>query len=80
MGVPDCGFSRWDFARRILEVHRQTPAGPHSSGWWDSCPGSPDAQRVFNEWLSVYRRLAAPFTVVFVEAGDPITCPACRRA
>ncbi|MBK9169127.1 MAG: hypothetical protein IPM24_16915 [Bryobacterales bacterium] len=68
--VPDGGFSRWDFARRILEVHRQSPAGPHSYGWWDSCPGSPDVQRVFNEWLSVYRHLTPQHTMVFVEVGD----------
>ena len=62
-GVPyqpeaTCFWTR--HGRRIWEHYRQHPEGPYTYGWWDSCPGRPEARDIWLDYLGLYRPMVAP--------------------
>jgi len=43
--------------REIWQYYQTHPEGPFSYGWWDSCPGRPDARPTHRPLLKQYRPL-----------------------
>lgn len=56
--------------RRIWRHHREHPQGPHSYGWWDSCPGRPEARPTYERWLSLYKPMIEAGTIAYIELGE----------
>ena len=54
----------------IREHYLAHPEGPHSYGWWDSCPGRDGAQEHHLAWLGRYRPLIREGTVAYLEVGE----------
>lgn len=61
----DCFWTR--HCKCMWEHHQQQPDGPHSYGWWDSCPGRPDARRVWLDYFELYRPLVTERTRVWMQ-------------
>ncbi len=67
----DDGKCFWtNHMRAIREHYLAHPEGPHSYGWWDSCPGRPGAQEHHLAWLDRYRPLVREATVAYLEIAD----------
>ena len=45
----ECFWTR--HCRAIWKHYQANPNGPHSYGWWDSCPGRPEARPTHARWL-----------------------------
>jgi len=56
--------------RAIWRHHQANPTGPHSYGWWDSCPGRPDARPAHARWLKRYLPMVEEGTYAWLEIGD----------
>ncbi|OGD18854.1 MAG: hypothetical protein A2W03_04215 [Candidatus Aminicenantes bacterium RBG_16_63_16] len=56
--------------RRIWRYYQEHPEGPHSFGWWDSCPGRPEARPTYERWMKLYKPMVEPGTVAYLEIGD----------
>ncbi len=56
--------------RRIWRYYQEHPKGPYSYGWWDSCPGRPEARPTHEKWLKLYRPMVEPGTVAYLEIGE----------
>jgi len=56
--------------RAIWKHHRENPDGPHSYGWWDSCPGRPEARPTHARWLKKYLPLVEEGSWAWLEIGD----------
>jgi hypothetical protein len=55
--------------RRIWRFYQEHPEGPHSYGWWDSCPGRPEARPTYEKWMKLYKPMVEPGTVAYLEFG-----------
>lgn len=61
----------WTRHMRAIWRHYQAhPQGPHSYGWWDSCPGRPPARPTHARWLRQYLPLVEEGTWAWLEIGD----------
>ena len=72
-GIPYKDESRcfWTrHCRAIWKHHQAHPNGPHSYGWWDSCPGRPEARPTHARWLKQYLPLVEEGTWAWLEIGD----------
>lgn len=56
--------------RRIWQFYRDHPHGPHSYGWWDSCPGRPEARPTYFRWLDLYRPMVEPGTRAYIDMAE----------
>ncbi len=56
--------------RNIGRYYREHPSGPYSYGWWDSCPGRPEARPTYFKWLKRYRPMVAEGTWAYLEIAD----------
>jgi hypothetical protein len=56
--------------RGIWKHHQAHPGGPHSYGWWDSCPGRPEARPTHALWLKQYLPLVEEGTWAWLEISD----------
>jgi hypothetical protein len=56
--------------RTIWRYHQAHPDGPYSYGWWDSCPGRPEARPTHSKWLKLYRPMVEVGTYAYVELGE----------
>ncbi|MBN1347045.1 MAG: hypothetical protein JXQ73_30420 [Phycisphaerae bacterium] len=56
--------------RAIWRQYQAHPDGPHSYGWWDSCPGRPEAKPTHALWLKRYLPLVEEGTWAWLEIGD----------
>lgn len=54
-------------ARRIWQFYQEHPEGPHSFGWWDSCPGRPEARPTYFRWLDLYRPMVEGGTIAYID-------------
>jgi hypothetical protein len=57
-------------ARNIGRYYREHPQGPYSYGWWDSCPGRPEARPAYYKWLKRYHPMVAEGTWAYLEISD----------
>lgn len=56
--------------RAIWKHYQAHPDGPHSYGWWDSCPGRPEARPAHARWLKRYLPLVEEGTRAWLEIVD----------
>ena len=56
--------------RAIWKYYQANPHGPHSYGWWDSCPGRPEARPTHARWLRQYLPLVEEGTWAWLEITD----------
>jgi hypothetical protein len=56
--------------REIWRHYQAHPEGPHSYGWWDSCPGRPQARPTHARWLKHYLPMVAEGTWAWLEIKD----------
>ncbi len=56
--------------RNMGRYYREHPQGPYSFGWWDSCPGRPEARPTYFKWLKLYRPMVVPGTWAYLEIRD----------
>jgi hypothetical protein len=56
--------------RQIGQYYRSHPQGPYTYGWWDSCPGRPDARSVYFRWLRLYKTMVERGTKAYLEITD----------
>jgi hypothetical protein len=56
--------------RAIWKQYQANPKGPHSYGWWDSCPGRPEARPAHARWLKQYLPLVEEGTWAWLEVSD----------
>jgi hypothetical protein len=54
----------------MAKHYREHPEGPHSYGWWDSCPGRPEARPTHARWLKQYLPLVEEGTWAWLEISD----------
>ena len=61
----------WTRHLRAMGKHyREHPEGPHSYGWWDSCPGRPEARPTHARWLKQYLPLVEEGTWAWLEISN----------
>jgi hypothetical protein len=60
-------WTRSRHMKRIWDFYQKHPDDPYSYGWWDSCPGRPEARPTYYRWLKLYRAMTEPGTHAFVE-------------
>jgi len=61
----------WTRHLRAMGRHYQDhPEGPHSYGWWDSCPGRPEARPTHARWLRQYLPLVDEGAWAWLEIAD----------
>jgi hypothetical protein len=53
--------------RGIWKQYQANPDGPHSYGWWDSCPVRPEARPTHARWLRQYLPLVEEGTWAWLE-------------
>lgn len=53
--------------RAMARHYQEHPQGPHSYGWWDSCPGRPEARPTHARWLKHYRPMVEEGTWAWLE-------------
>ena len=53
--------------RAMGKHYREHPDGPHSYGWWDSCPGRPEARPTHARWLKQYLPMVEEGTWAWLE-------------
>lgn len=53
--------------RAIEALSRTNPEGPHTYGWWDSCPGRPQAREIWLDYFRLYRPMVVPGSRVWRE-------------
>jgi len=63
-------WTRARHLRKIWDFYQKNPKGPFSYGWWDSCPGRPEARQTYYRWLKLYRAMVEPGTSAFIEVTD----------
>ena len=56
--------------RAIWKQYQANPDGLHSYGWWDSCPGRPEARPAHARWLKQYLPMVEEGTWAWLEIGD----------
>ena len=56
--------------KRINQHFREHPDGPHSYGWWDSCPGRANAREVWLRHLDLYLPMVTSGSRVWIDIGD----------
>jgi hypothetical protein len=56
--------------RRIWKFYQEHPEGPHSYGWWDSCPGRPEAGPTYFRWLDLYRPMVEEGTRAYIDMAE----------
>ena len=56
--------------RKIRQFYESHPQGPHTYGWWDSCPGRPEARPAYYRWLNLFRPMVERGTRVYLEIAD----------
>ncbi len=56
--------------RKVGEFYRSHPEGPFTYGWWDSCPGRPEARPTYFRWLKLYRPMVERGTTAWLEITD----------
>jgi hypothetical protein len=56
--------------RAIWKHYQANTDGPHSYGWWDSCPGRPEARPTHARWLKQYLPMVEEGTWAWLEIGD----------
>ncbi len=61
----DCFWTR--HCRCMWQHYQEHPEGPHSYGWWDSCPGRPEARQVWLDYFDLYRPMVSERTRVWLE-------------
>jgi hypothetical protein len=72
-GVPGVAYQPeatcfWTRHCRAIHRHYQEhPEGPYTYGWWDSCPGRPEARDIWLDYLRLYRPMVAPGSRVWME-------------
>lgn len=59
-------FTRMRHMKKIWDFYQTHPDGPFSYGWWDSCPGRPEARPTYYRWLKLYRAMVEPGTHAFL--------------
>lgn len=60
----------WTGHMRAIHRHwLQHPEGPHSFGWWDSCPGRTDARRIWLDMLALYQPMVTPGSRVWTDVA-----------
>ena len=58
----------WTRHMRAIGKHfREHPEGPHTYGWWDSCPGRAEARQVWLDYFALYRPMVTPGSRVWVD-------------
>ncbi len=55
---------------KIWQFYQSHPQGPYSYGWWDSCPGRPEARPAYARWLKLYGPMVERGTRVYLEIAD----------
>lgn len=51
----------WTRHMRAMAHHlHEHPEGPYSYGWWDSCPGRPDARQTWLDYFALYKPMVTP--------------------
>lgn len=59
--------------RAIGKHYEEHPDGPHTYGWWDSCPGRADARQTWLEYFALYRPMVTPGSRVWKDVpSNPI--------
>ncbi|MBU0607187.1 MAG: hypothetical protein KKI08_04835, partial [Armatimonadetes bacterium] len=53
--------------RAIGKRFREHPDGPHTYGWWDSCPGRAEARQIWLDYFALYRPMVTPGSRVWVD-------------
>jgi len=56
--------------RAMGKDYKEHPDGPHSYGWWDSCPGRPEARPTHALWLKHYLPMVEEGTWAWLEISD----------
>jgi hypothetical protein len=56
--------------RKIQQFYETHPQGPHTYGWWDSCPGRPEARSTYYRWLRLFKPMVERGTQVYLEIAD----------
>ena len=56
--------------REIWEHYKAHPDGPHPYGWWDSCPGRPEARPTHGRWLKQYLPMVEEGAWAHLEISD----------
>lgn len=56
--------------RAIWRHYQANPDGPHSYGWWDSCPGRTEARPTHVRWLKRYLPMVEEGTRAWLEIKD----------
>ncbi len=56
--------------RAIRQFYESHPQGPYTYGWWDSCPGRPEARPAYYRWLKLFRPMVERGTRVYLEITD----------
>jgi len=55
--------------RAIAHHYREHPDGPHTYGWWDSCPGRAEARQMWLDMLALYRPMVTAGSRVWKDVG-----------
>ena len=63
--------------RAIWRHYQQHPDGPYAYGWWDSCPGRPEARRIWLDHFDLYRPMVENGGRAWLEirTGDLFAAP-----
>lgn len=70
--VEKCFWTRHLHA--INRFYREHPEGPYTYGWWDSCPGRPQARELWLKYFALYKPMVQPDSRVWVEVDEnPVT-------
>ena len=56
--------------RRIWKSYQDHPDGPYSYGWWDSCPGRPQAREIWLDYFDLYRPMVQNGGRAWLEVRD----------
>ena len=68
---PDAEKCFWTrHCRAIWKYYQQHPEGPYTRGWWDSCPGRPEAGATHERWLKRYLPMVEEGTRAYLEIAD----------
>jgi len=56
--------------RQIWKFYQEHPEGPYSYGWWDSCPGRPEAYPTYFRWLDLYQPMVEAGTRAYIDMAE----------
>jgi len=56
--------------RAIWRFYQEHPEGPYTYGWWDSCPGRPQARDIWLDYFDLYRPMVENGGRAWLEVRD----------